>query len=437
MQVSIEALEGLERKMTVQIPAEKIDTAVDKKLRELSKTVKIDGFRPGKVPVKVVKQKFGGHIRQEVMGDVIESSYREALTQEKIRVAGMPAIEPVSDDDSDGMAYSAIFEIYPEIETVNLNNVKIERPMTEIKDKDLDQMIVKLQKQKQTWKKVDRAAKRDDQVTTDFEGKIDDIAFEGGTGQDMKVVIGSGSMLEEFEKGLKGMAAGEEKTVDVSFPENYHGKEVAGKTAQFILKVSMVEKAVLPKIDDEFAKSFGVEDGNVDTFKSEIRDNMEKELAQKLKTRTKNEVMKGLLEKNEVLVPKAMVSEEIKVLKAQAAQNMGQDPAQFDANNFPDELFNEEGSKRVQLGLLVAAIIHEEKITLDQSRFNSTLEEMSETYESPQEVLDYYTKNEKARTNLEGMVLEDQVVEFILSKAKVSDKNIDFEELMQSAQASA
>ena len=430
MQVSIESLEGLQRKMTVQVPAEKITTAIDQKLKQLSKTVKLDGFRPGKVPVSVVKQKFGAQIRQEVTGDVIESSYRDALVQEKIRPAGMPDIQPVDAEESDGMAYSATFEVYPEIDSIELDSIELEKPVAEIGDDDVDNMINKLRDQRKEWVVVDRAAKDGDQVTCDFEGTIGDEPFEGGSGKDMAVEIGAGRMLKEFEQGLLGMSAAEEKTVDVSFPEDYHGKDVAGKTAQFTLKATKVAEAQLPELDEALVKSFGVESGNLDDFKKDVRQNMEKELGQKIKTTVKNSVMAALLEKNDVIAPSALVNDEIKNLKLQMAQNMGQDPSKMDLDSFPDDLYREEGEKRVKLGLLVGELIKLEKIELDPARFDSALQDMAASYEQPQQVIDYYTKNQEAKASLEGMVLEDQVVDHILSKATVEEKTASFEDLM-------
>lgn len=433
MQVSIESLEGLQRKLTVQVPSEKIATAIDQKLKKLSKTVKMDGFRPGKVPVSVVKQAYGAQIRQEVIGDVIESTYHEAIQQEKLRPAGMPEILPVNEaDDKDGIAYSATFEVYPEIESLELESIEVEKPVADISEDDMDNMIKKLSEQRKEWSEVDRASAESDQVVCDFEGTVDGEAFSGGTGKDMEVEIGSGKMLKEFEDGLLGMSKGEEKTIDVTFPDDYHGKEVAGKTAQFKLNVSKVSESSIPELNEELIKSFGVEDGNLESFKKDIRENMEKEMGQKIKTNLKNAVMAALLDKNEVLAPKPMVTEEIQHLKQQMAQNMGQDPAKMDTSTFPDDLFEAEATKRVQLGLLVGELIKVEDIKLDQSRFDSTLQEMSASYEQPQQVLEYYRNNKEARAGLEGMILEDQVVDHILSKAKVSEKHSSFDELMNS-----
>ncbi|TNF91455.1 MAG: trigger factor [Gammaproteobacteria bacterium] len=430
MQVSIETLEGLERRMTVQIPSAQVDEAVEKKLKDLSKTVRIDGFRPGKVPLKVVQQKFGGHVRQEVIGDVIESSYQEALIQEKVRPAGMPSIDSVSSEEKQDMSFTATFEVYPEIEQLDFESIEVEKPLVEITDKDFDEMLQKLREQRKTWKESKAAAKKGYQVMVDFEGRIDGEIFEGGAGKDMAVEIGAGQMLPEFEAGLEGIKAGDEKVVEVNFPEDYHGKDVAGKTAQFTLRATQVSKPELPEIDEEFAKGFGIEDGDLDKMRADIRANMEKEKSDRLKLELKNRVLAGLLEHNAIIAPSAMVAEEIKSLRAQAAGRMGQDPAALDESSLPDELFREEATRRVQMGLLIAEVISKEKIELDQSLVDSTIEEMAIAYEQPEQVRDYYRQNRQARSGIENMVLEEQVVAHILDQASVSEKEGSFEDLM-------
>jgi len=430
MQVSIEALEGLERRMTVQIPSERVSEAVEKKLKDLSKTVRIDGFRPGKVPLKVVQQKYGGHVRQEVIGDVIESSYQEALIQEKVRPAGMPSIDSVSTEEKEDMSYIATFEVYPEVETLKLESIEVEKPKVEISDKDFDAMLQKLREQRKDWKETKGAAKKGFQVMVDFEGRIDGELFEGGAGKDMAVEIGAGQMLPEFEAGLEGVKAAEQRTVEVNFPDDYHGAEVAGKTAEFTLKANKVSKPELPELDEEFAKGFGIEDGDLEKMRADIRANMEKEKNDRLKLDIKNKVMTGLLEHNEIIAPSAMVSDEIKSLRAQAAQRMGQDPESVDEASFPNELFSAEATRRVQLGLLIAEVIKSEKIESNQELVDSAIEEMAVAYEQPDQVREYYRHNQQARSGIEGMVLEDQVVAHILDKAKVTEKEISFEDLM-------
>ncbi len=433
MQVSIETLEGLERRMTVQVPSDTIAQAVEKKLRALSKTVRIDGFRPGKVPLKVIQQKFGAPVRQEVIGDVIESSYREAITQEKVRPAGMPNIESIDSEGKDEVSYTATFEVYPEIDQLDLESIKIERTVAEVDDADLEAMLQKLREQNKKWSEVNRAAKEGDQVLVDFEGRVDGELFESGAGKAMPVEIGAGQMLEDFETGLKGISAGEEKVINVNFPEDYHGKEVAGKKAEFTLKATRVSETHLPDIDEEFAKKFGVEDGDLDKFRADVRSNMEKELSQKLKSLNKNAVMMGLLEANRIIAPSALVAEEVKSLKMQAAQRMGKDMDSFDESSLSDDLVKEEGEKRVQLGLRVNYVVKSEKIELDPSTLETALADFASSSYQHEQLKVYYRHNQEARASLESMVLEDQVVKHILDKATVTDKQSNFEELMNSS----
>lgn len=430
MQVSIETLEGLERKMTVQIPVDTVSQAVEKKLRDLSKTVRIDGFRPGKVPLKVVQQKYGVHVRQEVIGDVIESSYRDAITQENIRPAGMPNIESVNSEANEDVSYTAVFEVYPEVENLQLDSIQVEQVEAEVVDADFDAMVEKLRQQRKEWVEVERTAQQGDQVAVDFEGRIDGDIFEGGSGTGMEVEIGAGQMLPEFEAGLEGISAGEEKDVEVNFPEDYHGTDVAGKTAVFTLRATKISEPKLPDVDAEFIKAFGIENGDLEKFQTDVRSNMEKELAQRVKQTVKNAALGGLLAANDIIAPAAMVAEEVKNQKSQAVQRMGQDPETFDMSNLPDEMFTEEARKRVQTGLLVGELIKNEKIELDNSRVETTLNDMASSYEDPNQVIEFYRQNREARSTLESMVLEEQVVEYILDKATVTKKQSSFEEVM-------
>jgi trigger factor len=430
MQVSIESLEGLERKMTVQIPSDTFNQAVEKKLKDLTKTVRVDGFRPGKVPLKVVQQKYGGHVRQEVLGDVIESSYRDAITQENIRPAGMPSIESVNSEGTEEVSYTAVFEIFPEVENLNLDSIEVEKIEASVVDTDFDAMVEKLREQRKEWVEVERTATSGDQVMVDFEGRINGELFEGGSGSAMAVEIGAGQMLPEFEAGLEGISVGEEKVIDVNFPEDYQGTDVAGKTAQFTLKATKVSEPKLPEVDAEFIKAFGIDNGDLEKFRTDVRNNMEKELEQRVKQTVKNAALEGLLAANDIIAPTAMVNEEIKSQKIQAARRMGQDPETFDVSKLPDEMFKEDARKRVQIGLLVGELIKNEKIELDNSRVETTLNELAASYEDPSQVTDYYRQNRDARASLENMVLEEQVVDYILDKATVTTKQSSFEEVM-------
>jgi trigger factor len=328
------------------------------------------------------------------------------------------------------MSYTAIFEVFPEVEELELAAIKVEKPVAEVTDKDFDAMLQKLREQRKDWKETKVAAKKGSQVMVDFEGRIDGELFEGGAGKDMPVEIGAGQMLPEFEAGLEGIKASEQKTVEVHFPEDYHGADVAGKTAEFTLKATRVSKPVLPEIDEEFAKGFGVQDGDLEKMRADIRANMEKEKNDRLKASLKNRVMSGLLEHNVIIAPSAMVAEEVKNLRAQAAQRMGQDPESIDETSLPTELFNEEATRRVQLGLLISEVIQKEKIELNQELVEAAIEEMAIAYEQPDQVRDYYRQNQQARSGIEGMVLEDQVVAHILEKGKVTEQKVSFDDLM-------
>ena len=433
MQVSIETLDGLERRMTVQIPSQRVAEAVEQKLRELSRKVRIDGFRPGKVPLKVVQQKYGGQVRQEVIGDVIESSYQEALIQKNVRPAGMPSIDSISDEGGENVSYTATFEVFPELETLDLGSIEVEKPVVDITDDDFEAMLKKLQEQRKTWKETKAAAKKGFQVLVDFEGRIDGELFEGGAGKDMPVEVGAGQMLEQFDAALDGIKAGEEKTVQVDFPEDYQGQEVAGKTAEFKIRATRVSKPELPEIDADFAKGFGIEDGDLDRMRADIRANMEKERDDRLKQHIKNLVLAELLARNEIIAPTAMVAEEVKNLRMQAASHMRQDPAAIDENSLPDALFVEEATRRVQTGLLIGEVLRREGIELDQDKVEESIEQMAVAYEQPEQVINYYRQNREARSSVENMVLEEQVIDHILSKAQVSEKQGGFEDLMNNS----
>ncbi|MDX1346318.1 MAG: trigger factor, partial [Sedimenticolaceae bacterium] len=320
MQVSVETLEGLQRKMTVQLPVEKVNEIVDDKLRTIAKQVRLDGFRPGKVPLKVVRQRFGDHVRQEAYGELIQKTFYEAASGEKLNPAGEPRIE-VNDDDS-GFSYTAEFEVVPEVTLNDLSDATLERTTAEVTDADLDEMLEKLRKQRVTWNKVERAAQDGDQVTVSFVGKVDGEEFEGGSAHNVPIELGAGRMIEGFEQGLLGASAGEERTVHLNFPDDYQAEHLAGKPASFEITVNEVAEAVMPELDEEFAKAFGVEEGGLEKLRADIRENMERELRQKLRSRNKEKVMDLLLEKNDFTVPQALIDSEAQRLKEEMKQQM-------------------------------------------------------------------------------------------------------------------
>jgi trigger factor len=424
MQVSVETLEGLQRKMTVQLPAEKVNEIVDNKLRTIAKQVRLDGFRPGKVPLKVVKQRFGDHVRQEAYGELIQSTFYEAATGEKLNPAGEPKID-VKDDES-GFSYTAEFEVVPEVKLNDIAGATLERTTAEVADADVDEMLEKLRKQRVTWNNVERAAQDGDQVTVSFIGKVDGEEFEGGAAQNVPIELGSGRMIEGFEQGILGASAGEERTIYVDFPDDYQAENLAGKPATFEITVSEVAEPVLPEMDDEFAKAFGVEEGGLGKLRADIRENMERELSQKLKSQNKEKVMDLLLETNEFTVPQAMIDSEAQRLKEETKQQMqGQSSV-----DLPLDIFREQAERRVKLGMLVAAIVDEHKIEVDEERVRSTVDDFAASYESPQELKDWYYADNERLNPVRNLVLEDQVVDWVASQVNVVDKQSSFQELV-------
>jgi trigger factor len=423
MQVSVETLEGLQRKMTVQLPAEKVNEIVDNKLRTIAKQVRLDGFRPGKVPLKVVRQRFGDHARQEAYGELIQSTFYEAASGEKLNPAGEPSIE-VRDDDS-GFSYTAEFEVVPEVTLNDLSGATLERMTAEVSDADVDDMLEKLRKQRVTWNKVERAAQDGDQVTVSFIGKVDGEEFEGGSAQNVPIELGAGRMIEGFEQGLLGASAGDERTVHLSFPDDYQAAHLAGKPASFEITVNEVAEPVLPELDEEFAKAFGVEEGGLEKLRADIRENMERELRQKLRSRNKEKVMDLLLENNDFTVPRAMIDSEAQRLKEETKQQMqGQSSV-----DLPLDIFREQAERRVKLGMLVAAIVDQQKIEVDEERVRSTVDDFAASYESPQELRDWYYAYNERLNPVRNLVLEDQVVDWITSQVNVVDQQSSFQEM--------
>lgn len=429
MQVSVETTGTLGRKITVQVPAQQIEEAVNARLLDLSRNVRLDGFRPGKVPMNVVKKKFDSRVRQEVVGEVMQSSLYEALVQENLKPAAGPMIENMTMEPGQALEYVATFEIYPEVELASLEGQTVERPSASIEDADVDRMLEKLQKQRTTWNTVERPAQDGDQVVISFTGTIDGETFAGNTAQDMPLVLGSGNMIPGFEDQLLGIKAGEQRTIEVNFPDDYHGKDVAGKTAKFDVQVSKVNEPVLPEINDEFARSFGMEEG-LDAFRSEVRANMERELKDRIRNMTKTAVLDVLLQVNNIEVPGALVEEEI---DNQLRQAYGNRPEALQNANLPRQLFEEQARRRVSLGLLVGEVIKTNGIELDKQAMRNRLEEIANTYDSPNEVIKAYSENKSLMQSLEGLVMEDQVVEVLLGQLNVQDKIMSFEELMEGA----
>lgn len=430
MQVSLETTQGLERKLSVEVPAEKFNQAIDARIAQIARTAKISGFRPGKVPLKIVKQQYGAQAQQEVLGDLIQSTLGEALMEQKVNPAGYPAIDSTDLSEDGVLSYTAVFEVYPEIELADVSKLKIERQTAEINDADVDNMLETLRKQRAQWNDVDRAAQNDDQVTIDFQGKIDGEAFDGGRGENMPLTLGSGSMIPGFEDQIVGMKADEEKTIDVTFPDDYAKEDLQGKAAQFDIKVHKVQAQDLPDIDEEFVKAFGVEDGDVAKLRENLTQHMQRELDTKVKNDAKANVMDGLLEANTLDVPKALVEQEIQRLKEQAFQQFGGN-APVKLEDFPNEPFQEEADRRVKLGLLLGEVIKQQEIKADADKVQEMIQQMAASYEDPSQVVSYYNENPQMLQGIESVVIEDQAVEWIASQAKVTEKAVSFDELMK------
>ena len=431
MQSSVEHLEGLTHKLTVEVPAERLDQEVEKRLKDIRPRIRIDGFRPGKVPPAVVKQKYGDSVRQDVLGEIIDETYREAIRDGGYAPAASPQIELVS-----GMAanepvkYIATFEVMPEVNVQGLDSISITLPHTTIGDKDVDDMITTLRRQQGAFVEADKAAEDGDRVTVDFVGRIDDVAFDGGSGENVNFIIGNGQMLPDFEQGLRGGKAGEERAFDVHFPEDYHGKDVAGKTAQFTATVKKVEQLNLPEVDGTFIQAFGIKDGDVNAFRKAIYDNMARELKNAMLRIRRAYMFDALLEKNaEQPVAEGMVRNEIARM-AREMQLERQIPDAKAREELATRVFDEAARGRARLSLLINKLFEERKPELDKARVEERIQSIATTYEDPQEVINFYNNDRDARTNLEAAILEEQLIDQLYEQAQVSEEEKTFQEVM-------
>ena len=440
MQVTSEAVSGVTRRLNVSVPTSRVNEQFEARLKRTAKTVKINGFRPGKVPLNVVRREYGAGIYQEVVNDVIRDTVFEAIQQEKINAVGMPNIDKVENKE-DALVYEATVEVYPEVEVKAFDALEVERKTTEVNDKDVDQMIENLQKQRQTWAETKGMAKKDMQVTFDFEGTVDGEKFEGGAAEDFKLVLGSGRMIPGFEDGIVGMKKGEEKVIDVTFPEDYQAENLAGKSAQFKITVKLVEKQKLPEVDAEFLKIFGLtEEEGIEKLKADVRKNMEREVKNGLRNQVKGAAFDALVAANEVELPASMVAQEVDRQRQQMIQQFtqqfgAQGAKAFDSSMLPDELFKEQAEKSVKLGVLVSKVLADAKIEVDQARVDAYIEDMASSYEDPAEVIEYFKNDKQQRSQIEAVVLEDQVVDHILASAKVTDTAVSYEDLLKEQQA--
>lgn len=440
MQVSSEAVSNISRRLNVSVPSARINQEFEKRLKQSAKKAKINGFRPGKVPLDVVRREFGAGIYQETVNDILRDSVFEAIEQEKINAVSMPSIEKVEHQD-DALVYEALVEVYPEVTLNSFDGLEIERHRAEVTDADVDTMLQNLQKQRQTWTDSDEAAQNDDQVIFDFEGSIDGEKFDGGSAQDFSLVLGSGRMIPGFEAGIVGMKKGEEKTIDVTFPEDYQAENLAGKQAQFKITVKNVQSAKIPEIDDEFLQAFGITaEQGIAKLKADVRKNMEREVKNGLRSQVKDATFEALLNANDIDVPQSMIKEQVARLRERMVQQFVQQfgpqaSKSFDSSLLPDELFEADAVRSAKLGVLVSKVLADSGLQVDQDRVSNFIEEMASSYEDPQEVVDYFSNDKQQRAQIENVVLEEQIVDHILQSAKVSDKSLSYQDLLQQQQA--
>ena len=413
----------------VDLPAERVSAEMDKRLKDLARHVRLDGFRPGKVPMRTIKQRFGEQVRQEAYGTLIQETLYEAASQEKLMPAGEPQVELREAAEEGGLGYTATFEVMPKVKLGELAEQSISRPLAEVAESDIDAMLDKLRKQRTTWNEVERGAEDGDTVHIDFKGMVDGEAFEGGSAENVPLLLGSGSMIEGFESGLLGAKAGDERTLEVTFPQDYRAEQLAGKDAIFEVKVLRVTEPQVPELDEEFIKAFGVEAGTVEALREDVAKNMRHELKQKLSSITKERVMDVLVAANPMDIPKAMITQEADRMKQQMVQDM-QQRGQTSSVDLPVSVFEDQARRRVHLGLLVSEIMSAQEFKADEGQVRETITEFAESYENPQEVVDYYLNDKNARASIENLVLENQVVEWVLGQVQIADENKAFSEIM-------
>jgi trigger factor len=435
MQANLETLERLERKLSVAVPMGEIDTEIESRLKRLARTVKMPGFRPGKVPFKVVAQQYGSQVRQEVLGDTLQKSFGEAVQSQNLRVAGYPRFDAnPPEENATEFQYTATFEVYPEVVVGDIAQSTVTRVALEVTESDVDKTIDIMRKQRVSYVAVDRAAQNDDRITMDYRGTIDGVAFEGGTAEGQAVVLGQGRFLPDFEKQLPGMKAGDQKSFELKFPDDYAGKEVAGKTAVFAVTVKEVAEPKLPEVDAEFAKALGVADGDIAKMRAEVRGNLEREVKGRIKARVKESVMDTLLAATKLDVPKSLIDMEIERLRESARRDLAMRgiPVKEDMP-LPNDLFEKQAERRVSLGLILAEVVRAQGLQAKPDQVRAAVEEAAQSYERPQEVVKWMYSSRERLQDFESLVLEDNVVSWVLSKAKVDEKAMGFDELMGGA----
>lgn len=430
MRVSIETTSSLERRLTVGVPAERVDMEVDIRLQKAAQKVKLPGFRPGKIPMKVMRQRFGAGIRQEVLGEVVSESFREAVIQEKLRPAGQPSIEPRNLERGKELQYVATFEVFPEVELVDIKDFPVERPVAEVTAEDVDRIIDVFRKQQGSWEQVDRAAALGDKVNIDYSGTRDGVQFDGGSAEDSELELGSGRMIPGFEDGIIGMQPGEQRILHLSFPDDYHNEELRGAAVEFSVTVKGVMQLKPAEIDENLFVKYGVEEGGEQQFRREVALNMARELKNAVEMKVKQQVMDAVLEAHKSLeVPKALVDQEIAGMRNQMFQQFGGAGSQnLDLNSLlPDSMFLENAARRVKLGLVLAEYISRYELKADREKIRAVIEDMASTYQNPQEVVDYYLSNQQQLAAVESKVLEDQVVEKLLESANITVNECNYQ----------
>lgn len=433
MQVSIETTSGLERKMTVGVPAERIDNEVSDRLKKASKTVQMDGFRKGKVPLSVVTQRYGAGIRDEVIGEMVRSCFFEAVTQEKLSLASQPAIEPKQDEPGKDLEFIATFEVLPEFDVADLSTLEVAKPVAEVKDEDIDDMITSLRKQHATWAEVDRSAVTGDEVNIDYTGVKDGEEFEGGKAEDYPLELGAGKAVPGFEEGIVGMSKGEEKVIPVTFPESYHAEELRGANVEFTIKLNELKEPTLPALDDDFFALFGLETetGGEEAFRSAVRHNMERDLKNALEGKIKSRVMEQLYQLHSDLdVPLSQVATEITSLKQQMANKLAGSTGEnkFDPSLLPDDMFMDQAKRRAVVGLVVNEIVQTNEMDVDGAKVRARIEEIASTYDQSSEVVNYYYNSPELLKGVEANVLQEQVVELVLSAATVTNDEVGYQQ---------
>ncbi|MBV7315928.1 trigger factor [Shewanella sp. NIFS-20-20] len=434
MQVSVETTQGLERRLTISVPAEQIEKLVKDNLQREAKRARLPGFRPGKVPASVINKRYGAAIRQEVTGEIMQRNFIEAIIAEKLNPAGAPTFVP-GQSDAEKFEFVATFEVYPEVTLTGLDAIEVEKPTAEVTDANVATMIETLRKQHATFDAVEREATDGDKAIIDFVGSIDGEEFDGGKAEAFELELGSNRMIPGFEAGVLGHKAGEQFDIEVTFPEDYHAENLKGKAAKFAITLKEVRSASLPEVTDEFAGLFGITEGGVAALDAEIRKNMVRELEQALKANVKQQVIEGLLANNELSLPKALVDGEVDVLRQQAMQRFGGQAANMP--ELPADLFTEQAERRVKVGLLLGEVIKTNELKADETRVLALIESMASAYEDPSEVIAYYNNNQELMQNMRNVALEEQAVETLLAGAKVTEKAVEFEEFMNKAGARA